>query len=313
MKRILSLMLALLLLFCSFGCSKEAPENTEQLPADTGEIVTDGTIKYHTGQLIADIYPEENKINFTFDNQRDVAVYCSKYYVQAQKWENEQWTFYPLLVPFRDIPDDYTTLPAHKKSNPISIPIYPRAVTAGRYRLISKGGSDGSDTIYWMGEFSITEEQAAGYPEPGDLYYENGSWQSNAVSLSFLPATEEPYLYEFAVQNSGTGKLVLPQQSIDAWLWNEHRNEWATSTANWRLTLPAEKTFVDPGDTFRFPLYKEFASAPTDDVPPYNGYYRFAVECYWEEDIASPFVVILYFRSQDGVITEEKPPELISP
>ena len=95
---------------------------------------------------------------------------------------------------------------------------------------------------------------------------------------------------------------------MERWLED---NKWDREGFRWSQEWIEEDALIDPGSSFRFSLYSNNPSLPDDPrYVPEDGYYRLTLQCYWEGDVDNVFSVRFFFRSQDGVITEEKPPAL---
>ena len=214
MKRILLLCLCLALLF-ALGCEKEPiSDNTGTNPSsDNVEIIVEDGLRRVNGRKIDNIYLADGKLHYTFVNQTDLESGCGPYTVTVEKWIDEKWCYYPLLSGgAREIA---LILPAQREHS-TSRSVHPQAVTPGKYRLVEGyeifgTNADGSTRVtrsdeytYWIGYFTITEEQAAEYPDfPEDIYYAAGSYQSKNAILSISGVDQEDHHGELTLQNIG--------------------------------------------------------------------------------------------------------------
>ena len=324
MKRILALLLCLLTLF-AVGCQKESgndlPDSNEG-NADTIKLETfkeDG-LNQITGRKIDNIYLADGKIHYTFVNNTDVDSGVGPYSVTVEKWENEQWTYYPLLSgSAREI---WQKIAAHKDAD-ASRTLHLQAVTPGKYRLVSgyeifSMNSDGStrvtrseDRYYWVGYFTITEEQAAVYPDfPSHIYYAAGVYQSKNVSLSLAAIEHHLYLYEFSIQNTGDKNLIIPISDItplgpdyfDEMMYLDEEKEYLDHVY-WQQRFPEGGGTVAPGESLKIPLCSNVGGDAADRyVPTKDGHYLYRLPCYFEGDEENFFYAVIFFEVKDGQI-----------
>lgn len=323
MKRALALLLCLLLLF-AVGCQEEnAPDKDS--PSDSVEIITEDGLRRVNGRKIDNIYLADGKLHYTFVNQTNLDSGCGPYSVTVEKWVDEEWCYYPLLSGVsREVA---LALPAHQEHS-TSRTLHPQAVTPGKYRLVEgyemfSTNIDGTTRVtrsdeytYWIGYFTITEEQAAEYPDlPEDIYYDAGAYQSKNVTLSISNVENEPHHAEFSLQNNGNKNLIIPISNNktyhegdpiikqNAWMqrWNEEKGYY--EHCHWWQRLPEADTVIAPGEALRLPLCSDEPRTLEDRYEMEDGYYSYFITCYWEGDTGNVFSAVIFFRITNGIIS----------
>ena len=328
MKRILSLLLCIILLLCCWGCQEKPPSNNDPSspPSSDYEIlVTEDGIRYRNEQRIDHIYLEGDTIHYTFVNETDREPSVGPYSISVEKWENGNWIYYPLLS---GISRETAAILRAQSNLDAKHSISPKAVTPGKYRLVEGyerhcTNMDGSvylarsdEYLYWIGEFTVTEEQAATYPDrPGDLYYGAGAYQSKNVTLTLSAVEHSVYHFEFSLKNNGDKNLILPinnnktyaegdpiiDQHAYAERWDEEKECY--TNAHWWQRLPEADTAIAPGEALRLPFCSDDPNTSTDRYEIDDGYYRYFVTCYWEGDTENIFCAVIFFRITNGAIS----------
>lgn len=319
MKRILLLCLCLSLLF-ALGCEKEPnSDNIGTNPSsDNVEIVVEDGLRRINGQKIDNIYLADGKLHYTFVNQTDLESGCGPYTVTVEKWVEGKWCYYPLLSGVaREVA---LILPAQHEHSTSRF-VRPQAVTPGKYRLVEGYEIFGTDAyggvrlvrsnehVYWIGYFTITEEQAAEYPDlPDDLYYSAGSYQSKNLLLSISNVENEFYHSEFTLQNNGQKNLIIPGKSNDTVSPRDDLMQQNTETGymarfTWSQPTPEKDIVLAPGESYTFPLCSNDTPTAKKRYDLENGYYRYKLTCYWEGDTDNVFSALVFFTVTDNVIT----------
>jgi hypothetical protein len=341
MKRILALLLVLLLLFCTFGCKEEPPENTEQPPKrEWGEFTTeDGYVQnslitavLNTEELVAPV----TELSYTLYDNTDFGI-VSDYYTNTNDerthrleiCENGEWKQAPtggslmtergsLYVPDAD-PAAHRSFHYAMEMKLVGIEamIQYRPLQPGSYRLIVSYilNTDDPDIEIPKGNhaallyFTVTGESTA--PDLSDRYYADGLCQSADVTTALVSTGDDQLHFDFCVQNNGLKRLVIPantkiSQYVRLQYWDEGVSSEGLRT--WRQYFPEEDTYIHPGDVFRLPLLSQKDGGPPERYEFSDGLHRFSFRCYWEDNPYDVFYAVFYFRVQDGVITEGTPP-----
>ena len=323
MKRILSLLLCIILLLCCWGCQEEPPNNDDPNtpPQSNVEVlVTEDGLKSAKGQRIDNIYLEDNTIRYTFVNETDRELSAGPYTITVEKWEGDKWVYYPLLSGGSQ---EIAAILRAQSNRTVKHSISPQAVTPGKYRLVEGyeifgTNIDGSvrvtrsdEYLYWIGEFSITEEQAATYPDlPEDIYYGAGNYQSKNVLLSISNVENEFHHAEFSLQNNGSKNLIIPGEQPNSFhiyqsdhlrRWDEAQSYWDHVT--WSQPFPEGDTLLPPGESYAFPLCSDDTPTAKKRYDLEDGYYLYSLTCYWEGDTENVFSAMVFFHVQNNVIS----------
>ena len=322
MKRIFVFLLCLLTLF-AVGCkeSGNTPFDNNEGNTNTTQLDTfkeDG-LNQIVGRKIDNIYLADGKIYYTFVNNTDKKSTITPGSVAVEKWENEQWIYYPLLSGVDR--ETYTSLAANSQHQDSRF-IQKKTVTPGKYRLVSGYGAvytnkDGNtyllrkaDYVYWAGYFTITEEQAAALTPSAELYFAAGVMQHQSVSLSISNIEHHLYLYEFSIQNTGDKNLIIPFSDLhpldpdyfDQMMVYDKENDYFDHSSWWQR-FPEGKNTVPPGETFRLPLCSNVGGDAADRYIPADGRYLYRLPCYFEGEEENFFYAVIFFEVKDGKIT----------
>lgn len=340
MKRVFSLFLCILLLFC-VGCQKEeAPEWGEF-------IIKDG---YVQNSLITAVMNTEDltapvtELSYSLYDNTDFGI-VSDYYTNTNDkrthrleiYENGEWKEAPRGGSFMtDLgylyrPDDDPA--AHRqfdygitlKRVGVDSEIQYKPLQPGSYRLIVSYilNTDDPNAEIPEGEhaallyFTVTGEADPNAPDLSDRYYADGLWQSKNVSASLARTGSDSLHFDFCVQNNGLKRLVIPTTAGNSYSANTYAvSQYARlqywdegvssgSQRSWRQYFPTEDSYIQPGDTFRLPFLSEKDNAPPDRYEFSDGRYRFSFRCYWEDNPYDIFYAVICFRVENGLITQE--------
>ena len=337
MKRLFTLLLCLAMLF-ALGCTQDPPP--EQDVREWGEFTTeDGYVQnslitavLNTEELVAPV----TELSYTLYDKTDFGI-AHNTYTNGNDWRTHRLEIYKdgewqeaptggscmtemgrLYVPDADPAAhrqfDYTL---KMKLVDIEALIQYRPLQPGSYRLIISYilNTDDPDIEIPKGKhaallyFTVTGESTA--PDLSDRYNADGFCQSNNVSATFVSTGDDSLHFDFCVQNNGTKRLVIPSDTNQSFaLQLKYLGEGITteSQRTWRQYFPKEDSYIQPGDTFRIPLLSEKDGAPPDPYEFTDGRYRFSFRCYWEDNPYDVFYAVIYFRVENGLITQENTP-----
>ncbi len=340
MKRILALLLVLLLLFCTFGCKEEPPENTEHPPKrEWGEFTAEDG--YVQNSLITAVMNTEDltapvtELSYTLYDNTDFGI-VSDYYTNGNDrrthrleiYENGEWKeaprggSYMTNMGHRYVPDDDPA--AHRQFDykmqlelvVVDSAIQYKPLQPGAYRLIVSYilNTDDPDATIPDGShaallyFTVTGEADPNLPDLSDRYYADGFWQSNDISATFVSTGNDQFHFDFCVQNNGTKRLLIPSdinQRFDLPLKYLGEGVTTESQRTWHQYFPTEDSYIQPGDTFRIPFLSKEDGAPPERYEFADGRYRFSFRCYWEDNPYDVFYAVIYFRVEYGNIMQE--------
>ena len=335
MKRVFSLFLCILLLFC-VGCQKEeAPEWGEFIIKDGYVQNSLITAVLNAEELVAPV----TELSYTLYDNTDFGI-VSDYYTNTNDerthrleiYENGEWKEAPYggscmtdmghhYVPDAD--------PAARRQFDYKIKlkqvfedseIQYKPLQPGSYRLIvayilntedpNATIPDGSHAALLY--FTVTGEADPNAPDLSDRYYADGFWQSNDVSATFVSTGNDSLPFDFCVQNNGVKRLVIPASTseVSQRARLKYLGEGVTteSQRSWRQYFPTEDSYIQPGDTFRLPFASVEDGAPPERYEFADGRYRFSFRCYWEDNPYDSFYAVICFRVENGLITQENTP-----